>query len=463
MRFLALTLLVSGIAQAKSIKDYDFYNYDVFFTNPQCEGYEYDETVYSNEGDVLRSKPENVYCKRGDKEGNQKREASPHFNLRKLIENEDVNEMFLTFLSFSNSDIADALCDAIESRNLKVTFIIDKGSRSDDGKRRNLDKVAACRAKNTPENEMNIPRTEFRGQVGGLGYAHNKIIIAKYKSNPKKTTLVFASGNMSSGTVLHHENWHFLTTSTDSYISQVHECIAEGMLDHSHSVRASRRANRSAMSAMDNFKNFMSECRSKIQTPEEEDIKTYVVPSDGDEAMENIVKGIKAAEKVDVAVHRFTHPDLRNAMKDAAKKGKRVRMVADDDIYWVGENAPRNNGRITCRGASNVGANMCNEYFYMRSVESSGVDVRFMETNHNVFLLHHNKYIIFDYADESGRADGVHCGAGNFTQAAFSKNFENFYYITVPEVVEKFKAQYEYKFTELATAEEDMPDTMVMP
>ena len=106
---------------------------------------------------------------------------------------------------------------------------------------------------------------------------------------------------------------------------------------------------------------------------------------------------------------------------------------------------------------------MCNEYFYMRSVESSGVDVRFMETNHNVFLLHHNKYIIFDYADESGRADGVHCGAGNFTQAAFSKNFENFYYITVPEVVEKFKAQYEYKFTELATAEEDMPDTMVMP
>lgn len=463
MRILALTLLVSGLAQAKSIKDYDYYNYDVFFTNPECEAYEYDETVYSNAGDALRAKPENVYCKRGDKAPNQRRKSSPHYNLKKLIADKDVNEMFLTYLSFSNSDIADALCEAIEERNLKVTFIIDKGSRSDAGKRRNLDKVAACRAKNVPESEMNIPRTEFRGQVGGLGYAHNKIIIAKYGSQPKKTTLVYSSGNMSSGTVLHHENWHFLTTSTESHIAQVHECIKVGMLDHSKSIRASRRANRRAMKAIDNFTNYMTECRAKIETPEEDDIKTYVVPSDGDEAMANIVDKMKKAEKVDVAVHRFTHKDLINAMSSAARAGKQVRLVADDDIYWVGENAPRANGRITCRGSQNVGANMCNEYFNMRRVERAGVDVKFMQTNHNVFLLHHNKYVIFDFADDSGMPDGIHCGAGNFTKAAFTKNFENYYYITIPEVVEKFKTQYNYKYNELATSEENLPNEMEMP
>ena len=463
MRFLALALFVTSFAQAKSIKDHDYYNYDVFFTNPECEAYEYDETVYSNAGDPLRSKPANVYCKRGDKSKNQLRETSPHYNLRKLIENEDVNEMFLTFLSFSNGDIADALCEAIEDRNLKVTFIIDKGSRSDAGKRRYLDKVAECRAKNVPESEMNIPRTEFRGQNGGLGYAHNKIIIAKYKSAPKKTTLVFASGNMSSGTVLHHENWHFLTTSTESYIAQAHECIKEGMLDHSDSIRASRRHGRRAVKAIDNFKNHMTECRAKISVAEEDDIKTFVVPSDGDEAMDNIVEKIEAAEKIDVAVHRFTHNDLIKAMGDAAKDGKRVRLVADDDIYWVGENAPRSNGRITCRGAGNVGANMCNEYFNMRRVERNGVSVKFMQTNHNIFLLHHNKYVIFDFADDAGQPDGIHCGAGNFTKAAFTQNFENYYYITVPEVVEKFKRQYNYKYSTLATSEEDLPKTMVMP
>ncbi len=463
MRFILMTLMMSSLAHAKSIKDYDFYDYQVYFTNPQCEAYEYDEPVYSNSGDILRTKPENVYCKRGDKAPNQKRKSSPHYNIKKLIANEDVNEIFLTYLSFSNGDIADDLCEAIEKRNVKVTFIIDKGSRSDEGKRKYLEQVGACRAKNVSTSEMNIPRVTYRGQVGGIGYAHNKIIMAKYKSDSKKTTIVFSSGNMSSGTVLHHENWHFLTTSTESYFAQVHECIKEGMLDHAQSVRASRRENRKSITAIDNFKSFIKSCRAKIATEPESDITTYVVPSYGDEAMSNIVEKIGKAEKIDVAVHRFTHPDLINAMKKAAKAKKSVRLVADDDIYWVGENAPRVNGRISCRGAGNVGANMCNEYFKMRSVEKAGVKVKFMQTNHNVFMLHHNKYVIFDFPEDSDLVDGVHCGAGNFTQAAFSKNFENFYYITVPEIVEKFKKQYDYKYSDLATAEKDLPSVMSMP
>ncbi len=191
-----MTLMMSSLAQAKSIKDYDFYDYQVYFTNPQCEAYEYDEPIYSNSGDILRTKPENVYCKRGDKAPNQKRKSSPHYNIKKLIANEDVNEIFLTYLSFSNRDIADDLCEAIEKRNVKVTFIIDKGSRSDEGKRKYLEQVGACRAKNVSTSEMNIPKVTYRGHVGGIGYAHKKIIMAKYKSDSKKATIVFSSGNI---------------------------------------------------------------------------------------------------------------------------------------------------------------------------------------------------------------------------------------------------------------------------
>ncbi len=83
-----------------------------------------------------------------------------------------------------------------------------------------------------------------------------------------------------------------------------------------------------------------------------------------------------------------------------------------------------------------------------------------MQTNQNLFLLHHNKYIIFDFEKEQ---DAVHCGAGNFTQAAFSKNFENYYYITIPEIVEEFKQQYDHVWNDLATKQQDMPKKMVMP
>lgn len=459
MKWLVLFSLASSVAMAKSIKDYDFYNYDVFFTNPKCEAYEYPRVVYSNSDEALRSKPKNVYCKRRDKSFNQKRKTSPHYNLKKLILDKDVKELFLTYLSFSNGDIAEALCEAIEKNNTKVTFIIDKGNKSDPSKRARLDQVAKCRPKGVTAEEANIPRVEFRGKNGGLGYAHNKLIMAKYKSEDKKVTMVFSSGNMSSGTTLHHENWHFLTTSTDSYLAQAHECIRSGMLDHSDSIRANRRLGRRSMKAIDAFKAHIKKCRAGIETKPESDITLYIVPSDGEEAMENIVTKMKEASKIDVAVHRFTHPDLINAMKAAGRAKKDIRLVADDDIYWVGK-LREVNGRISCRGAENVGANMCNEYFKMRSVDRSGVDVKFMQTNHNVFLLHHNKYVIFDF--EKGQ-DGVHCGAGNFTKAAFSKNFENYYYITIPEIVEKFKVQYEYKFNDLATAEKDLPSKMVMP
>ena len=460
MKVLWLCLLWSGFVFGKSIKDYDFYKYDVFFTNPSCKAYEYDETVYSNDGDALRAKPKNVYCKRGDKAANQKRKSSPHYNLRKLILNPEVHELFLTYLSFSNADIADALCETIEKNNTKVTFIIDKGNMRNPGKRARLDQVAACRAKGVEADKQNIPRIEFRGKNGGLGYAHNKLILAKYKNEPSKVTIVYSSGNMSSGTVLHHENWHFLTTSTQSYFAQAHECIKDGMLDHSNSIRANRSLGRASMSAINAFKKYITSCREAIKAKEESDIKLFIVPTDGAKAMKNIVTGIKKAKKIDVAVHRFTHPDLINAMKGAAKSKKPVRLVADDDIYWVGIQAKTASGRISCRGASNVGANMCSEYFKMRSVQRSGVDVKFMETNHNVFLLHHNKYIIFDYENEP---DALHCGAGNFTQAAFSKNFENYYYITIPEVVQQFKKQYQYMYEKLASEEGSLPAVMTMP
>ncbi len=473
MKFLLGLILLIPTAYGVSIKDYDYYNYDVFFTNPLCRAYEYDKPVYSFDGDVLRAKPENVYCKYNDAGKNQVRKSSPHYNLKKLITNKDVAGLTMAYLSFSNRDIIKTLCEvSIGKNNVKLNLIVDKGNKADEGKMEKLNYLASCKPakKYIDAGKANYPKIEYRGQAGGIGYAHNKIIMANYKSAPAKVTIVFSSANMSSGTTLHHENWHFVTTSLESYFAQAHMCIIIGMVDYSGSIRSNRREGRAAMSGINNFKNFVNKCRSRINAKEESDIKVSIVPADGEKTMKRIVKTIKKSKKVSVAAHRFSHRSLINALKAAGKNKKQVvRFIADDDIFWSGKANELPSGKIECNPRKNpnavprVGANMCNEYFNVKSLDRSGVNVKYMETNQSLFLLHHNKYIVFEGIDGVKGKDALHCGAGNFTKAAFTKNFENYYFITIPEVVAKFKKQYDYVWSDLATSEKDLPSVQALP
>ncbi|MCO4755979.1 MAG: hypothetical protein KC478_15975 [Bacteriovoracaceae bacterium] len=435
MNFKIFCLLISMAFQAFALKlsDYSPYEYKVFFTNPECQEYQYEQTVYAIDGTALVAKPKNVYCKRQDFERNSIKESSPHFQIKKLISDPEVKSLFLSFLSFSNREVAYKICGAIQ-RNVKVTFVIDSKSEKRPRSREMLDFISECRPQRMGAGESyNKPVTIFRGNTDGIGYAHNKIIIAKYK-DPNKVRLVYGSGNMSSGTTLHHENWHFVTTSKDTYLAQSHMCVKQAMIDSGDSRSKYK-------------KTFMS-CRDQIEVSEEDDIKMMVVPSDGKRAMANIVDNFKKAISIDVAAHRFTHPELVNAMIDASKEGKQTRFIADDDIYWTGVRKKK------------TGSNMYMEYVNTIKVVRAGVNTRYMETNQNHRLLHHNKYVLFNYADGSG---AVHAGAGNFTKAAFTKNMENYYFITIAEVVDSFRKQYDYSFEKLATHYEKMPSEYVMP
>tara|TARA_Y100001936_G_scaffold248419_1_gene296257 strand:+ start:2883 stop:4190 length:1308 start_codon:yes stop_codon:yes gene_type:complete len=428
-------VLLGVISQAfgLSLSDYSPYEYKVLFTNPECKLYEYEEPVYSNDGTLLTSKPKNVYCKKSDFELNSERADSPHYELKELISDKGLKSLFFAFLSFSNDEIANQICDAIK-RNVAVTFIIDSNSEARPSSRKALDFIAGCTPENLSEGETpNIPKTYFRGNDSGIGYAHNKVIIANY-DDPNKVRLVYGSGNMSSGTILHHENWHFVTTSSKSFLAQSHVCLQKAMLD--------------AGNSKSEYKKVFKTCRSSISAPVEDDIEMMVVPSDGQRAMKNIVDNFKKAVSVDVAVHRFTHPDLINAMVEASEQDKLVRFVADDDIYWTGVRKKM------------TGSNMFFEFVNAMKVVKSGVETRYIQSNQNHRLLHHNKFVLYHYPDGTG---SVHAGAGNFTKAAFTKNMENYYFITIPEVVEAFKKQFDHKFSNLATPYEKMPATYVMP
>jgi hypothetical protein len=176
-------------------------------------------------------------------------------------------------------------------------------------------------------------------------------------------------------------------------------------------------------------------------------IKTFFVPGDGGRASQFVSAGVRTATELAIAAHRFSFSLLRTEIQQrmVGASRPRVRLVADDDLWWAGHGEA-------------VGPNTPDEFEMVEDLSESGVDVRYMETNHAAKSLHHNKFIVFN----TPQGDAVFAGAGNLTGTAFSDNFENFYYITIPEIVSAMKSQYEHLWS-LATPKENLPKTNVLP
>lgn len=404
-----------------SITDYEHYKYEPLFTNPICREYKYEKPVTANNGETLYAKPKNVYCKPSDAKISAERADSPQTRLLDWINDSKTNEIYMTYFTFSNQAVANALCDRLEKGSFKLSLVLDSANTEDT---KITDKL-----KNCDQNKGNYS-LYYRGNAGGIGLAHNKILMV----NPKdkvKSKIVFSSGNMSSGVVLHHENWNFITVNNESFFAQIHVCVFEGMMNHSNTKAE--------------FKEFLSSCRQKIKATEEEDIKTYFIPVDGNFATKAIQTEFAKADDIFVTSHRFSSTNIMNEIKKYASK-KDIKVVVEDDIYWT----------YTLKKV--IGRNTMDEAIKVKELEKAQAQVRYLETNQNALLLTHNKFIVFNKGDETT----VFTGAGNLTGAAFTTNFENFYMVKIPEVTKAYKVQAD-KLFQMATSEEKMPAEYVMP
>jgi hypothetical protein len=528
-----LTLSAMGLsvmANAATLKQRDasVYNYDVLFTNPTCAKHTYAKPVETQSGRIIKTTPENVYCTSGDRKVTARRDGSdtrmgytesPQHRLLSLINADSTKSIFMTYLSFSDSTIARALCSKMANTGMKLELILDKKNESgsiDRSLKRLLkpgEKLSGATRKRVTaqyedmkakamarvikyakiENRTDSQEKKYKDakksfeklltksqylesilcssdgmsndqdykvkrmkKQKGINWSHTKVFMVN-PADKKKITLSFASANMSSGTTIHHENWHFVTASTNSHFMQSHICLKDAEFNHADSRKE--------------FIKYMKSCRDEIAMDEESDIKTFFVPGDGDEAIKLFSGAIKWSTKIDLAGHRFTLKPLMSALRSAKKKRAKIRMVFDDDMYLAGERRLAEGVRVP---------NMPHEYNNVLSVigkstntvRKNGAEARYMQTNHYAHTIHHNKYMIFNNSRRGGRSLGkkpdqykkaaVFCGAGNFTKAAFmttssATNLENYYYITIPEVVEAFRDQYDYKWNNLATKYEDLP------
>ncbi len=416
----------TGDAQNFTENKLRYDEWKVLFTNPECKEYKYETPVESNSGEMLEAKPKNVFCSKSDSKASGARPESPQYQLLEWINDPETKEIFFTYLSYSNSAVTRALCSAVEDRGVRINFIID--NTSDTAK---AEELKACTAQ-----DGSHPEYQVRGHEGGIGYAHNKLFMVNpTESGTDKVKFAFSSGNLTSGVVLHHENWHFITLSKDTYFAQAHLCMMQAELDHHGSKQE--------------YKDALRACRSNIEAPEETDVHVYFAPAEGKDASKALVSAISRAEKIDVAGHRFSYTTMLNALKSRlSNDGIPMRVVLDDDVYWAGK------GEV-------VGDNNNSESYQAHQIEKLGGEVRYMQTNHGEHLLHHSKYLIFDMPD--GQPDAFFGGAGNLTGTAFNENWENFYYITIPEVVEAMQKQYTHVWDDLASKEEDLPSENILP
>ena len=389
-------------------------SYDVRFTNPVCGTYLYDQPVPTADGsDELLQKPQNVFCdKNRDFGPASARPESPQYKLLEWTRSLSAgDELFLAYLSFSNYAVGDALCEAAE-RGVDVTFVLDSASSLST-------KIEGCGG-----------HVILRGHKGGIGYAHNKLFIVNPNGagpgddNPDYMRMAFGSGNMSSGTVLHHENWHFIEVARDTYFAEAHRCVIAAQLSDE------------AAASTTNYGAFLNDCRDEIAYPEETDIRAFFIPSGDDATAINalMLDAVRDADTVDIGAHRFGHPRLVWALRSRLQYDAnfQARMVADDDLYWL---------RPLTGSSLQLGDNQQFEASNVATLAEAGdFEIRYLETNSEQHLLHHNKFLIFHGL--SGRPDAVLCGAANLTDTGFNTNFENIYYVEIPAVVTAFDQQF---------------------
>lgn len=427
------------------LQDYKPYAYEVLFTDPECGVYTYTQDVKSVSGKKLKAKPENVYCKnKYDLRRSGDRPQSPQYRLIEWINQPNVKEIFFTYLSFRNKAVKNALCE-VAKKGVKIRFVMSSTEDTTIAQ-----ELLAC----SPENvEM-----KTRGMEGGLGYAHNKFFIINPNSK-SEFKVVFSSGNMTSGPVIHHENWNFITTNANSYFAKSHLCAMNAEWDEV--------SGRSRSEYMKSIKN----CRANIKAPEEKDIKVFFVPGEGEPEsgvskktavdfllngdQEEGTPGINNAKRIWLACHRFFYSKMINGLSKRMSTSNPkfrpdMRIVCDDDTYYTAKDPDYPSGDT-----------MPQEYYNMEKLVAKGAQLKFMETNGEEHQLHHSKYLIFagknSKANQPSDFSAVFTGSANLTGAGFNKNWENSYYITIPEVVYKFADHYVYTWEKLATAVEDLP------
>lgn len=450
--FMAATASADSSRQRASGTMDDGLKWQVYFNFPSCD--------HSSEG-----RKKGAWCETSDSSTSEANNGVEQ-NLKNWINDPETKSIYISYFSFSNKNIAAALCAATSARpDLKVTLYLDKGEAQVGTFANNLETLDGELA--DPSHRRYVkgyktgcpdrirPRETARGSgsFGGDGnyLQHAKIFMALNTSSlPKspaelntwaksggKVRFTSSSANMSSyGTTLHFENWLFFEAPADNYIALQNVCT----------MMAFQSAN-DENNQRKQFKTTYQKCEAEITSTAPKYLQYFIVPSvsnnDGngpENALRNMIDSAKTLVKV--AIHRLTTGSVINPLIKKQKQGIPVKMIQDDDTLRA---SVVNGGSAADVGGFDVRI--------LRMSLANLIDVTFMETNSETTThMFHNKFVVVD--DRM-----VFQGAGNFTASALNANgtdgnYEQFYVIQIPQLVSAYSKAWDY-LRETSTRRQD--------
>jgi hypothetical protein len=478
----SLALIPHGALRAgsKLLSEDPHFRYELKFTNPVCGPHAISPPAQTIDKTGTRAeKPKDVYCS-GLTDVGTSTAPRPDGSLSvqeqaiAWVKDPATKDIFFAALSFSNSSFYKAVCKAA-SQGVSVTYVLDAPG-GPGGKQLEHDPDCLFTDPQTGEKRRMVTFIE-RGHTDGdpakwgsgdaINWAHNKILLINPRQNGSAVLrAAFGSGNFSSGMLTHHENWHFIQASRASYFMQSHLCLMKGLMADNDSgtdpltgapwsqlwkqLPASLQEPIGQVATSRNgYAEFIRRCQKLAElggAQPEADIIPFFSPGRGQAATEEIEKRVQDSGYVRIGAHRFTYSRLMKALHKLlkTKPAAEIRLVADDDLFWL--TVPEE------LGGGEFGDNSMDEANKVQALLDAGQGrfrVKYMETNTTNHQLHHAKFLVFDRTDKL--PPSVFTGAGNLTGDAFdnnppSGNFENFYLIFIPQVVQAFREHYDQMF-----------------
>jgi phosphatidylserine/phosphatidylglycerophosphate/cardiolipin synthase-like enzyme len=257
---------------------------------------------------------------------------------------------------------------------------------------------------------------------------HIKLTMVDYGTDAEPMRIVFSSANLSpSGVSLHFENFVFARVARQSNFAQRHLCAMQGLEADKYPSRAE------TDTFADVFEQIYDSCVAQIAEPPDPALNVFFTPDENKDALAYLKRRMRqATTSIDMAIEHYSEWSLAGTQSWLAETIPSRLVLDDQTLYMDGESS---------QGDNNL---------WWGILRDSQIDQRFVRTNADIHQLQHNKYVVLD-------GQSVFCGAGNFTGAAFKKNYENFYLLDVPALAQQFQVHFDHMFDDLGSRLDEIP------
>lgn len=431
--FLTMSLIIAvPIASSNEVNKH--YKVKVLFTNPECNNYVYPATTYQrgNPGKIVIGPLKNSYCTQLDAGLNLK---GRHIEeLKYLLSHRTAGDVNILYFRFSSKEITDLLCDSLSNGpEAKVHIFLDVSGYLDESKRLQECLFNAKRSvKITKIGGLYDPKTGRFDNV--TGNFHTKLISFPISDG---AAYIFGGGNPTKGISINHDNWVFIRTEINSNFSLKHRCFIQALNDFGDDYLIGYNKNCKNINYDDNLK-----------------VTTYILPAEIVEAKREFDYLFNNSTQIDMISQGFNNSWIKGLINKAIVRGVKVNIIADDDLFWVG------NYSIRPQGATYM--NRLEEWKnFAQKIYNYQLIFKYIQTSHFVDgNIQHNKFIIFKL--KSGGVV-VYTGSANFTQAAFSVNTEQVYLIKENLVTLDYVNQFSKLWAHMSLYENELPDQDLEP